>query len=273
MKTIALLSGGLDSTVLVAHLLDAGDEVHTVAVDYDQRHQCELYAARGVARHYGLPHDRVNLRHLGQLLSGSALTTPNVAVPDGHYADEAMRATVVPNRNAIMLMVAVGIAAARGFDRVATAVHAGDHPVYPDCRPEFIHAAATAAEYATSGYGDVTVVAPFVTHDKTWIAARGAELGAPLELTWSCYKGAQEMAEPLHCGTCGTCTERREAFALAGVVDPTRYLTDGPRPGMVIAPAGTSEAEMAAALMAESVVPADPAAAFARRVLPGTVTP
>jgi 7-cyano-7-deazaguanine synthase len=231
MKSVVLLSGGLDSTVLVAHLLDSGDEVHTVSVDYGQRHRVELRAAHAVARYYGLPHDVVDLSPLGRLLSGSALTDPTVDVPDGHYADESMRATVVPNRNAIMISVAVGIAAARGFNRVATAVHAGDHPIYPDCRAEFIYAATMAAEYATVGYGDVTVVAPFVVHDKTWIAARGAELRAPLELTWSCYKGVPEMAEAWHCGTCGTCTERREAFALAGVADPTPYLTWQPAAG------------------------------------------
>jgi 7-cyano-7-deazaguanine synthase len=217
-RTLILLSGGLDSTVLAGHLLDAGFEVGAVSFDYGQRHNRELRSAAAVAAHYDIPHAVVDLTSLGALLSGSALTDRSVDVPLGHYADESMRATVVPNRNAIMLMAAVGVAAARGYGQVATAVHAGDHPIYPDCRPEFTAAADLTARHATAGYGDVGVVAPFVTHDKTWIAGRGAAVAAPVGLSWSCYQGGD-----LHCGRCGTCTERIEAFALAGVADPTTY--------------------------------------------------
>lgn len=217
-RTVALLSGGMDSTTLIGHLRHAGHHVLAVSVDYGQRHARELDAATQVAEHYGLPHLTVDLTGLGKLLTGSALTDPAVTVPEGHYADESMRATVVPNRNAIMLMAAVGVAAARGYQQVATAVHAGDHPIYPDCRPEFIRNANWTAQAATAGYGDVSIVAPFVDHDKTWIATRAVELGVPLHLTWSCYQGGT-----MHCGRCGTCVERRESLNLAGVADPTEY--------------------------------------------------
>ncbi len=220
MKTLVLLSGGLDSTVLVGHLLDTGSpgSVSAVSFDYGQRHRIELTAAATVAGHYGIDHTVVDLSAVGALLSGSALTDDSVDVPLGHYADPTMKTTVVPNRNAIMLMVAVGIASARGIDRVATAVHGGDHPVYPDCRPEFIFAADMVARKATVGFGDVRVVAPFMHGDKTDIARAGALIGAPMELSWSCYQGGV-----VHCGACGTCVERAEAFRDAGVSDPTRY--------------------------------------------------
>ncbi|TDC28489.1 7-cyano-7-deazaguanine synthase QueC [Micromonospora sp. 15K316] len=218
--TIALLSGGLDSTVLVAHLLDQGHTVDAISVDYGQRHARELDAATAIADHYRIRHQLVDLTAVGRLLTGSALTDPTVAVPHGHYADESMRATVVPNRNAILLMVAVGVAATRNATAVATAVHAGDHPIYPDCRPEFITAADRCARAATAGYGDVTVTAPFVAMSKTGIAALGGRLGAPLHLSWSCYEGGAQ-----HCGQCGTCVERRESFTDAGLTDPTTYRT------------------------------------------------
>ncbi len=223
-RMLALLSGGMDSTVLVGHLLDLGHDVAAVSVDYGQRHRVELSAAARVAAHYGVRHDVIDLAALGRLLGGSALTDDHVEVPLGHYADPAMRATVVPNRNAIMIMCAAGIAAARGYNIVATAVHAGDHPIYPDCRPEFITAADLTVRAATTGYGDVGVLAPFVHHDKAWIVVHGTKLGAPLDLTWSCYQGDTGGDDGLsHCGRCGTCVERREAFTLAGLVDPTGY--------------------------------------------------
>ena len=215
--TVVLLSGGLDSTVLVGWLLNQRNDVDTVSFDYGQRHRRELDAARAVAERYGVRHDVVDLTGVGRLLTGSALTD-DVAVPHGHYAADNMAATVVPNRNMILLSVAVGIAAARGHQSVATAVHAGDHAVYPDCRPEFTRMASMTAQAATEGYGDVDILAPFVRRSKTDIAGLGADLDAPLNLTWSCYEGGDR-----HCGRCGTCVERWEAFRNAGIDDPTDY--------------------------------------------------
>lgn len=216
--TLALLSGGMDSTALVAMLKSQEIKVDTVSINYGQRHNKELQRAKAVADHFGLRHDIVDLSVLAASLS-SALTSPEeIEVPDGHYTKETMRATVVPNRNAIMLMVAAGIAASRGHDEVATAVHAGDHFIYPDCRPEFIEAASRAAELGTATFGDVKITAPFVNISKDEIVRIGHRFGAPFSLSWSCYKGGDT-----HCGRCGTCVERAEAFHLAGVDDPTEY--------------------------------------------------
>lgn len=219
MSGVVLLSGGLDSTVLSAKLADDLGRVNVdaVSIDYGQGHRRELDAAAEVAKHLGIRHDVVDLSGLGKLLR-SALTTEGLAVPHGHYAADNMAATVVPNRNAILLMIAVGVAASRGHWYVATAVHAGDHPVYPDCRPEFIEAASAAATAGTAGMGDVKIMAPFSDMSKADIVAAGAAIKAPLSATWSCYGRGR-----LHCGRCGTCVERAEAFDLAGVSDPTEY--------------------------------------------------
>lgn len=218
-KVIALLSGGLDSTSLIAELLAQGHEVEAIGVNYGQRHKKELLSALAVCQHYGIRFDEVNLEVLKPFLGGSSLTTDSVVVPDGHYAEETMRITVVANRNAIMLSVAAGIASARKFDAVATAVHSGDHYIYPDCRPEFIEAMSKAVQLGTHTFGDITIMAPFVQISKADIAKRGVAYNAPLALSWSCYKGGD-----IHCGACGTCFERREAFTLAGETDPTVYL-------------------------------------------------
>lgn len=217
MSTVVLLSGGMDSTALASTLGPGG--FHAVSVDYGQRHGArELAAARAIAKAYEVPHVVVDLAPLRAILGGSALTS-DLPVPEGHYAEATMAATVVPNRNAILLMVAVGYAQAHDCTRVLAAMHAGDHPIYPDCRPEFVAAANHAAYLATEGH--VHIAAPFAGYSKADIARIGQEHGAPFALTWSCYKGGQ-----LHCGRCGTCTERAAAFDEAGVPDPTEYADD-----------------------------------------------
>ena len=161
----------------------------------------------------------VDISGVGRLLSGSALTD-DIEVPHGHYAEETMAVTVVPNRYAIMLSIAYGAAVADGAQLVAAAVHAGDHFVYPDCRPAFIEAFDGMERLATEGFGhqNLRLHAPFLDKTKAGIARIGAELGVPYEDTWSCYGGGE-----VHCGLCGTCNERKEAFELAGVTDPTAY--------------------------------------------------
>ena len=217
---VTTLSGGLDSTTLAYELAAEGHDLVALSFDYGQRHAKEITHAARCAERLGAEHHVVDLRSVGALLTGSALTDPGVEVPEGHYTDASMASTVVPNRNAIMLSVAVGVAVARGAEAVATAVHAGDHAVYPDCRPEFIEAIEHEARVANEGFiaGGFQVRAPFLHLNKDAIVRRGAALGVPFEETWSCYVG-----DDLHCGRCGTCVERREAFELAGVADPTRY--------------------------------------------------
>lgn len=215
---VLAFSGGMDSTTLAAHYDHIGYRLLLLSFDYGQRHARELDAARAVAAHYRAEHHVVDLTSIAKLMPGSALTDPTVPVPDGHYAADTMRTTVVPNRNAIMANVAAGIASAHGAGVVALGVHAGDHAIYPDCRPRFLDALQDSITAALAGLPTPIVEAPFLHRTKTDIARRAAELGAPLHLSWSCYKGGRH-----HCGTCGTCTERREAFAAAGLTDPTEY--------------------------------------------------
>lgn len=217
MKTLVICSGGLDSVTLAYKVADEAQLTRLVSFDYGQRHKKEVDFARHAAERLGVPHDLVDLRAVGALLSGSALTD-DVDVPDGHYAEDNMKVTVVPNRNAIMLTVAFGIAAARHDSAVATAVHGGDHFIYPDCRPDFTQAFETMQRHALDGYADVQLYTPFVHIPKADIVTEGARHNVPFDETWSCYKGGDK-----HCGRCGTCVERREAFHLAGIEDPTAY--------------------------------------------------
>lgn len=214
---LVLLSGGMDSSTLLAHSLDQmGVQDHAISavfVDYGQRHVRERESARLVAAHYGVDLIELDLRSFGASVT-SALTVKGENVPHGHYAADNMALTVVPNRNAVLLSAAAGIAASLGHNVVRTAVHAGDHAVYPDCRPAFI----TALSIATVLGCGVEIEAPFVEISKAQIAARGFKLGVPYVHTWSCYEGGDQ-----HCGRCGTCVERAEAFDLAAVDDPTTY--------------------------------------------------
>jgi 7-cyano-7-deazaguanine synthase len=218
---VVVFSGGLDSTTLAYWLASRGARLTLLSVDYGQRHGKELLFAARTATRLGAVHHVADLRLAGQLLGGSALTSAAVPVPDGHYTDESMRATVVPNRNALLLDLATGLAISTGAGAVAYGAHAGDHAVYPDCRPEFVAAYEQMALTANAGFlpGGFTVLAPFITMTKAEIASLAAGLDVPVGQTWSCYRGGEA-----HCGTCGTCTERREAFALAGIDDPTLYL-------------------------------------------------
>ena len=217
MPTLVVCSGGLDSVTLAHRVAAGGDLAGLVTFDYGQRHRKELEFAQAAAERLGVPGEVVDLAGLGRLLAGSALTD-DVAVPEGHYTADSMAITVVPNRNPILFTIAFGMASARGWDGVAAAVHSGDHFVYPDCRPEFVAAFAEMEARALEGMGEVAFHTPFVGWSKAGIVAEGARLGVPFTETWSCYRG-----EGIHCGRCGTCVERREAFHLAGVADPTAY--------------------------------------------------
>ncbi len=217
MKTLVVCSGGLDS-VSLAHMVAAERTLAgLITFDYGQRHRREIDCAASCAERLGVPHDIVDIAGVGRALGGSALTD-DIAVPDGHYAEETMRVTVVPNRNAIMLTIAFGIAAARRIEAVAAAVHGGDHFIYPDCRPAFVEAFAAMQAAALDGDPAVALHTPFLRGPKSDIVTVGARHGTPFAETWSCYKGGA-----LHCGRCGTCVERREAFHIAGVTDPTEY--------------------------------------------------
>ncbi len=214
---IAVVSGGMDSTVLAYQATGLFSNVDLLSVDYGQRHRKELGYAAMTAERLGCRHDIVALP-LATMLTGSALTDASVEVPHGHYAADTMALTVVPNRNAVLISVAYAVAVARGADAVLVGVHAGDHHVYPDCRPAFVSALDEALRIGNEGVGNVRLEAPFVNHSKTDIARLGARLGVEWSETWSCYEGGE-----VHCGRCGTCVERHEAFRDAGVADPTTY--------------------------------------------------
>ncbi len=221
MKTVLIYSGGLDSSVLLYHLVRAGHEVFALSVDYGQRHLRELDSAHLLAAGLGVEHRVVDITSLGSLLMGSALTDRSVEVPDGHYTEPSMRATVVPNRNMVLLALAGAWAITLQAESITYAAHAGDHAIYPDCRPAF--AEAMQAALALSDWHPLRLDRPFIDLDKAAIVRHGATLGVPFEHTWSCYRGGT-----LHCGRCATCVERREAFHLAGLTDPTPYAPDAP---------------------------------------------
>nr|WP_319384531.1 7-cyano-7-deazaguanine synthase QueC [uncultured Roseibium sp.] len=217
MKTLVICSGGMDSVTLAHRIAQDHELAGLISFDYGQRHRKELEFAGLCAEELDTEHVLMDISNIGRQLTGSALTD-DVDVPDGHYAEDTMKITVVPNRNAIMLAIAYGIAASRGADTVATAVHGGDHFIYPDCRPAFTSSFETMQRYALDGYAEISLFTPYVSISKSDIAAEGLRLGIDYRKTWSCYKGGEK-----HCGRCGTCVERREAFHLAGGIDPTDY--------------------------------------------------
>ena len=216
MKALVLFSGGLDSTVLATQMKRDAEETRLLSINYGQRHAKELNHSQRVAKHLDLPHEILNLSQLGAILGGSSLTDKSLALPEGHYAEESMKSTVVPNRNMILLALAGGHALSLGFDTIAYAAHAGDHTIYPDCRPAFADAMDRA--FGLADWNTLSLHRPFVDMTKSDLVSLGTELDAPLHLTWSCYAGNE-----IHCGKCGTCVERKEAFALANVPDPTKY--------------------------------------------------
>jgi 7-cyano-7-deazaguanine synthase len=217
---IAAFSGGLDSTTLVVLLQRRGFTVHALTFDYGQRHRREIDAAIAIARALDVRHSLVDLSSIRSLLAGSALTDDAVDVPEGNYDEDSMRATVVPNRNSIMLSIAFAAAVAERAALVAFGAHAGDHFIYPDCRREFVSALDAAERLGNVGFAapELRIEAPFAALTKADIVRLGADLRVPFGDTWSCYVGGAR-----HCGRCGTCSERIEAFRLADVSDPTEY--------------------------------------------------
>ncbi len=221
MKTVLIYSGGLDSTILLYHLCAEGHKVQALSVDYGQRHRCELNRARAICDKIDVPHQKADLSGIRSLLSGSSLTSPEIAVAEGHYTEESMKSTVVPNRNMLLLALGTAHALSIGAGYVAYAAHSGDHAIYPDCRSQFANAMDEAIRLCD--WNQVELIRPFVEWTKADIVRCGIRLDVPFEKTWSCYKGGKT-----HCGRCGTCIERREAFDLVGFEDPTPYADDAP---------------------------------------------
>lgn len=213
-NSVIIVSGGMDSITL---LYDHKDEIALgISFDYGSNHNArEIPFAKMHCERLGIKHITINLDFMHQYFKSSLLDGAE-AIPEGHYADDNMKSTVVPFRNGIMLSIAIGIAESNNLDQVFIANHGGDHTIYPDCRPEFISAIDAAATAGT--YNNVKVVAPYTKITKSDIARIGKKLGIDYTETWSCYKGGE-----VHCGKCGTCVERKEALAEAGIEDKTRY--------------------------------------------------
>ena len=216
MKVCVLLSGGMDSVAALYEVLRTHEVVACLSFDYGAKHNArEIPFAKLHADRAGVLHQVIPLDFMNRLFKSDLLQSGG-EIPEGHYAEESMKQTVVPFRNGIMLAIATGYAESIGAEGLVIAAHSGDHAIYPDCRESFMQAMATAMGEGT--YAKIQLLRPFIAMDKTAIARRGAELGIDFSETWSCYKGGE-----IHCGVCGTCVERREAFILAGLPDPTRY--------------------------------------------------
>lgn len=212
--SVIIVSGGMDSITL---LYDKKEEIAlAVTFDYVSNHNAkEITWAKVHCERLKIKHIVIKLDFMHKYFTSSLLEGAE-AIPEGHYADENMKSTVVPFRNGIMLSIAAGIAESNGLKKVLIANHGGDHTIYPDCRPAFIKAMNEATENGT--YVNVSICAPYTNITKADIARIGKRLGIDYSETWSCYKGGEK-----HCGKCGTCIERKEALALAGIEDKTEY--------------------------------------------------
>ena len=212
--SVIILSGGMDSVTM---LYEFEERIAlAVSFDYGSNHNArEIPFAHQHCMDLGIRHIVIPLEFMSKYFKSSLLEGPE-AIPEGHYEDENMKSTVVPFRNGIMLSIAVGIAESAGLKHVMMANHGGDHTIYPDCRPEFVEAFGKATQAGT--FNGVSLLSPYCNMTKAEIAARGKVLGIDYAETWSCYRGGDK-----HCGKCGTCVERREALAEAGIPDPTDY--------------------------------------------------
>jgi len=222
-KVVVLISGGMDSVAALYEAHQSHEVVGGLSFDYGSKHNHkEIPFAEWHCRKFGIPHRTIRLDFVGQMFKSDLLQSGG-AIPDGHYEQQNMKQTVVPFRNGIMLSIAGGYAESIEAAGLVIAAHSGDHAIYPDCREDFMKAMADAIRLGT--YAAVEILRPFIHNTKAEIARRGHELGVDFAQTWSCYKGGD-----IHCGTCGTCVERREAFELAGLSDPTTYLDHSPLP-------------------------------------------
>jgi 7-cyano-7-deazaguanine synthase len=215
-KAIVIYSGGMDSYTVLHLALQQGYEVFALSFNYGKRHSKELDVAAKVCADLDVSHKLVDITAINQLLQGSSLTSSAIDIPTGEYQEDNMKSTVVPNRNMILLSLAIGYAVSIGCTQVFYGAHSGDHDIYPDCRPEFVEAMNTVS--AIANYEDVQINSPFLYQSKLAILQAGLEMGLDYGQTWTCYLGLDRA-----CGQCGSCVERLEAFAKAGLTDPVAY--------------------------------------------------
>jgi 7-cyano-7-deazaguanine synthase len=223
MKVLTLVSGGMDSVTALYDAAQSHQIVGALGFDYGSKHNPrELPLGVWHANKLGIPHRTIRLPFINELFDSDLLRSGG-PIPEGHYEEANMKQTVVPFRNGIMLAVAAGYAETIGAEAIVIAAHAGDHAIYPDCREGFMQAMGEAITQGT--YARLSLLRPFIAWNKARIVQRGVELKIDYARTWSCYKGGDR-----HCGVCGTCVERREAFQLASVKDPTDYAATPPLP-------------------------------------------
>ena len=214
-KVVVIFSGGMDSFTVLHKTIRMGYQVYALSFNYGQRHHKELEYAATVCKALNLPHKIIDITAVKGLLGGSSLTS-EIPVPEGHYEEQSMQQTLVPNRNMILLSMAVGYAVSLGADTVFYGAHAGDHTIYPDCRPEFVHKMNDVC--AIANYQPIKIVCPYLQVNKVAILTDGLKMGLDYSQTWTCYNGRKKA-----CGKCGACRERLEAFALNQVEDPLEY--------------------------------------------------
>jgi 7-cyano-7-deazaguanine synthase len=214
-KVVVIYSGGMDSFTVLNKALQQGHDVSALSFNYGQRHVKELDVAANVCKSLEIPHKIVDITAINGLLAGSSLTD-DIDIPEGHYEQESMKSTVVPNRNMILLSLAIGYAVSENAQAVYYGAHSGDHAIYPDCRPEFVRQMNVVSKLAN--YEPVEVVAPYLDVDKNAILADGLKMGLDYSNTWTCYNGRDKA-----CGKCGACIERLEAFAANKQSDPLSY--------------------------------------------------
>src|SRR5690554_2595223 len=217
-KVVVIYSGGMDSFTVLHHALKQGHNVYALSFNYGQRHVRELDAAATVCQQLNVPHKIVDITAINSLLAGSSLTS-DIAIPEGEYEEDNMRSTVVPNRNMILLSLAMGYAVSIHAEAVYYGAHSGDHFIYPDCRPEFVEKMNSVSLIAN--YEPVHIEVPFLHNTKAEILAAGLAMGLDYANTWTCYNGRDKA-----CGKCGACVERLEAFAANQQTDPLPYAHD-----------------------------------------------
>jgi 7-cyano-7-deazaguanine synthase len=214
-KVVVIFSGGMDSFTVLNLAVKQGLEVFALSFNYGQKHKKELDYAVHACQSLGVEHKVVDISAINQLIGGSSLTS-DIEVAEGHYEQSSMKSTVVPNRNMILLSMAVGYAVSIDANKVYYGAHSGDHAIYPDCRPEFVHKMNDVC--AIANYEAVEIVTPYLKVSKTAILTAGLAMGLDYNLTWTCYNGREKA-----CGKCGACQERLEAFTENGVLDPLEY--------------------------------------------------
>jgi len=214
-KVVVIYSGGMDSFTLLNRVLHEGYDVYALTFNYGQKHVKEVEIAKSVCDKLNIPHKILDISPINQLMQSSSLVGGE-AVPEGHYQADNMKSTMVPNRNMILLSLAIGYAVDIGAPKVYYGAHSGDHVIYPDCRPEFVHAMNAVAGIAN--YEPVSIETPYLNSTKGEILKDGLSLGLEYDLTWTCYNGREKA-----CGKCGACVERLEAFEENQATDPLAY--------------------------------------------------